>query len=461
MNLPGQTSASSVFAYGWGRAYNRVVAPFPDGIQRHRSARSRASIWEAMVVHRVVVTGMGVISPLGLNVPSTWASLVSGCSGAGPITRFDTTGFDTKIACEVKNFDPANYLDRKEARRMDRYSHYSVAASKEALEDAGLTITDANADDIGVIIGSGVGGIETLSQQFGVLHERGPSRISPFLTTMMAVNIAAGHVSIVCGMRGPNFATSSACASGAHAVGEAFEFVRRGRVPMMAAGGSEAPIVPIGVACFDAMRALSSRNDDPTRASRPFDLNRDGFVIGEAAGMLILEELDHARARGARIYGEIVGYGATADASHVTAPPQGGIGAVKAMQMALRDAGMKPSEIDYINAHGTSTFLNDRAETQAIKTAFGESAYRVPISSTKSMTGHLLGAAGAVETIISLLAIRDGVIPPTINLDTPDPECDLDYVPKIARRAPIRTALSNSLGFGGHNATLIVRSVDD
>jgi 3-oxoacyl-[acyl-carrier-protein] synthase II len=412
------------------------------------------------VVRRVVVTGIGAVSPLGLDVPSTWAGLVAGCSGAGPITRFDSTEFVTKIACEVKNFDPTNYLDRKEARRMDRYTHFAVAATREALVDAGITITEENADDMGVIIGTGVGGIESLSQQFGVLHERGPSRISPFLTTMMANNISAGHVSIACGMRGPNFSTCSACASGGHAVGEAFEFIRRGRVSMMAAGGAEAPIVPIGVASFDAMRALSTRNDDPTRASRPFDLNRDGFVIGEGAGMLILEDLEHARARGARIYGEIMGYGATADASHVTAPAEGGMGAVRSMRMALNDAGLGPTDIDYINAHGTSTQMNDRAETQAIKTAFGEWAYQVPISSTKSMTGHLLGAAGAVEAIVCLLSIRDGVIAPTINLEVPDPSCDLDYVPRIARKSVVRAALSNSLGFGGHNATLVVRSLD-
>ena len=412
------------------------------------------------MLRRVVVTGIGMVSPLGLDVSSSWAGLVAGRSGAGPITRFDASNFETRIACEVKDFDPSNYLDRKEARRMDRYTHIGVAASREALEDAGLTITADNADDIGVIVGTGVGGIETLSQQFAVLHEKGPGRVSPFLTTMMAANMTAGHVSIVCGLKGPNFATVSACASGGHALGEAFELVRHGRVPMMLAGGAEAPIVPIGIATFNSMHALSTRNDNPEKASRPFDLTRDGFVIGEGAGMLLLEDLDHARERNARIYGEVVGYGATADASHVTAPPEGGIGAVKAMQMALMDAELSVGEIDYINAHGTSTPLNDRAETQAIKTVFGERACSVPISSTKSMTGHLLGAAGAVEAIVCILAIRDGVIPPTINLDFPDPDCDLDFVPKVARRATVRAALSNSLGFGGHNATLVVRALD-
>ena len=449
----------SLFASQIRGAYNVAVASHACGYVCIRYGRVIADE-EALVVRRVVVTGVGAVSPLGLDVASTWAGLTAGRSGAGPITRFDPTLFVTKIACEVKNFDPANYLDRKEARRMDRYTHFAVAATREALRDADITITDANADDIGVIIGTGVGGIESLSQQFAVLHERGPSRISPFLTTMMATNMAAGHVSIVCGMRGPNFATVSACASGGHAVGEAFEFVRRGRVPIMAAGGSEAPIVPIGVASFNSMHALSTRNDEPERASRPFDLGRDGFVIGEAAGMLILEDLEYAQARGARIYAEIVGYGATGDASHVTAPPDGGVGAVRAMRMALRDAELQPSAIDYINAHGTSTQLNDRAETQAIKAVFGEDAHKVQISSTKSMTGHLLGAGGAIEAMVCVLAIRDGIIPPTINLEVPDPECDLDYVPKVARKSVVRAALSNSLGFGGHNATLIVRSYE-
>lgn len=410
---------------------------------------------------RVVVTGMGAVTPIGLDVASMWAALVAGHSGAGPITRFDPEGFETRIACEVKDFDPGKYLDRKEARRMDRFTHFAIAATGEALDDAGLKITPQNADDIGIIVGSGIGGIETLSQQFKVLHEKGPSRISPFLCTMMTSNMAAGHASIVFGMRGPNFCTVSACASGGHAVGEAFETVRRGQSPVMLAGGAEAPVVPIGIATFNSMKALSTRNDEPWRASRPFDAERDGFVIGEGAGILVLEDVDHARARGARIYGEVVGYGASADASHVTAPPEGGIGAVRAMCEALAEAELSPDDVDYVNAHGTSTPLNDKAETQALKRVFGRRAFDIPVSSTKSMTGHLLGAAGAVESIICLLAICRGTVPPTINQQYPDPDCDLDFVPNVARRSSVRVALSNSLGFGGHNATLVFRAWDD
>lgn len=413
------------------------------------------------MTHRVVVTGIGAVTPLGLDVPSTWEALLAGRSGAAPITRFETEGFETRIACEVKNFDPGQYLDRKEARRMDRYTHYAIAATAEALRDAMLTITNENADDVGIIVGSGIGGIETLGQQFKVFFDKGPSRVSPFLCTMMIGNMAAGHASIVFGMRGPNYGTVSACASGAHAIGEAYETVRRGVSPVMVAGGAEAPVVPIGIGSFNSMRALSTRNDEPEKASRPFDAERDGFVIGEGAGILVIEDLDYARARGARIYGEIVGYGATGDACHVTAPAEGGAGAAKAMLRALGEAGLSPDDVDYINAHGTSTPLNDKAETSAIKHVFGERSYRLPISSTKSMTGHLLGAAGAVEAIICLLAIRDGVVPPTINQEHPDPDCDLDYIPNVARRHPVKVALSNSLGFGGHNATLVVRAWDE
>jgi 3-oxoacyl-[acyl-carrier-protein] synthase II len=401
---------------------------------------------------------MGAVTPIGLDVGSTWEALLAGRSGAGPITRFDPEGYETRIACEVKDFDPGKYLDRKEARRMDRYTHLAIAATGEALDDAGLKITPRNADDVGIIIGSGIGGIETLSQQFKVLHEKGPSRISPFLCTMMTSNMAAGHASIVFGMRGPNFCTVSACASGGHAVGEAFETVRHGRSTVMLAGGAEAPVVPIGIATFNSMKALSTRNDEPGRASRPFDAQRDGFVIGEGAGILVLEDAEHARARGARIYGEIVGYGATADASHVTAPPEGGIGAVKAMAQALAEAELSPDDVDYVNAHGTSTPLNDKAETQAVKQVFGRRAFQLPVSSTKSMTGHLLGAAGAVESIICLLAIGRGTIPPTINQEYPDPDCNLDFVPNVARCSIVRVALSNSLGFGGHNASLVFRA---
>jgi 3-oxoacyl-[acyl-carrier-protein] synthase II len=407
---------------------------------------------------RVVVTGLGAVSPLGLNVASTWEGLLAGRSGAAVITRFDPDGFETKIACEVKDFDAGNYLDRKDARRMDRYTHLGVAASREALADAGMPADEGIDEEIGVIVGTGVGGIETLCQQHRVLIEKGPSRVSPFLTTMMAANMAAGHISICLGMRGPTYGLVSACASGAHALGEAYETIRRGRVPIMLAGGAEAPVVPLAIGTFNSMRALSVRNDQPAKASRPFDAERDGFVLAEGAGMLVLEDAEHAEARGARIYGEIAGYGATSDAFHVTAPAEGGAGAAKAMAVAIADARVETDQIDYINAHGTSTTLNDRAETQAIKEVFGERAYRFPISSTKSMTGHLLGAAGAVEAIICLLAMRDGMVPPTINQEVPDPECDLDFVPNVARRAPVRVSLSNSLGFGGHNATLVFRS---
>ena len=406
---------------------------------------------------RVVITGMGAITPVGLDLRATWESLLAGRSGAGPITRFDPSQTDTKIACEVKGFDPTHYLERKDARRMDRYTQLALAAARQALDDAALAITPENRDDIGVVLGSGIGGIETLSAQFRVLHDKGPTRLSPFFCTMMISNIAAGQIAIHYGMRGPNFAAASACATGAHAIGEAFEMIRRGVATAMVTGGSEAPIVPIAVGAFNTMHALSTRNDPPEAASRPFDALRDGFVLGEGAGVLVIESLRSATARGARIHAEIVGYGATADAHHVTAPAEGGAGAQLAMRRALREAGLQPSEVDYINAHGTSTPLNDRAETDAIKAVLGEHAYRIPVSSTKSMTGHLLAAGGAVELMVCVLAMRDGVVPPTINLENPDPSCDLDYVPLVARRHETRVALSNSLGFGGHNATLVVK----
>lgn len=409
---------------------------------------------------RVAVTGVGLLTPLGLDVLSSWKGLIEGRSGIGPIQRWDPTGFDTRIAGELKGFDPTNFLDRKEARRLDRYSQLAIAASQQALDDAGFKISPEIADRVGVLIGTGIGGIETLAQQFQVFFEKGPSRLSPFLTTMMTPNMAAGHVSIHFGLRGPTFCIASACATGAHTIGEAGEMIRHGRATAMLAGGSDASVIPIVVAAFNAMHALSTRNDDPEHASRPFDRDRDGFVPAEAAGIVLLENLEHAQARGARIYAELIGYGATADASHVTAPPEHGSGAAKAMKLALDDAGIRPSDVDYINAHGTSTQLNDRAETQAIKAVFGEDAYRVPISSTKSMTGHLLGAAGSVEAVIAALVIANGVIPPTINLDHPDPYCDLDFVPGSARLARVRTVLSNSLGFGGQNACLVLRAAD-
>lgn len=418
-------------------------------------------MWGQELSERVVITGMGAVTPLGLDLPSTWAAMLAGKSGAGPITRFDPTEYETRIACEVKGFDPVRYVDRKEARRMDRYAHFAVAAAREALDDARLVIGPDNADDVGVVIGSGIGGIETLSAQFKVLHEKGPARLSPFLCTMMIANIASGQIAILTGARGPNFATVSACATGAHAIGEAYEIIRRGAAKAMLAGGSEAPIVPIGVGSFNLMRAMSTRNDQPEAASRPFDADRDGFVLGEGAGVFVLESLTSARERDVRVYAELVGYASTADAHHVVAPAEGGDGLRLAMQRALAGAGLRPGDVSYVNAHGTSTQLNDRAETEAIKATFGEHAYRLPVSSTKSMTGHMLAAAGAVELMVCVLAIRDGVVPPTINLEKPDPACDLDYVPNAARRVPVGVALSNSMGFGGHNTTLVVKAFVD
>jgi len=384
--------------------------------------------------------------------------MVEGRSGIGPITLFDARNMDTQIAGEVKGFDPLTYLDRKEVRRTDRFVHFAMAAALQAVESARLKIDASNAEDVGVLIGSGIGGITTLGEQFKVLFDKGPSRVNPFLIPMMITDMGAGQVSIRLGAKGPNFCTSSACASSADAIGEAYEIIRRGDAQAMIAGGSEAAITPIGVAAFSSARALSQRNETPEQASRPFDAERDGFVMSEGAAILILENLVWAERRGAPILAEVAGYGATADAFHITQPSEGGEGGARAMRRALQKAGLQPEEIDYINAHGTSTPLNDKFETMAIKTVFGDYAYKVPVSSTKSVTGHLLGAAGAVEALACIMALRSGVIPPTINLTTPDPECDLDYVPNIARRAKIATALSNSLGFGGHNSTLIFRS---
>jgi 3-oxoacyl-[acyl-carrier-protein] synthase II len=409
------------------------------------------------VNNRVAITGTGVISPLGLDVSTTWQGLISGKSGVDRITLFDASSFETKIAGEVKGFDPANYMNPKDARRNDRFSQMAVAASLEALKQAGLKIDDANKDDIGVVIGSGIGGLTTLFEQTKVLLERGPDRVSPFLIPMMMPNIGSAQTSIVLGAKGPNLCTTSACSSGSDAVGIAYETIKRGDAKVMISGGSEAIINPVGVSAFNALKAISTRNDEPQKASRPFDAERDGFVIGEGAGILILEDLSYAQSRGAKILAEIIAYGATGDAYHITAPIESGEGAAKAMQMALDKAGLKPTEIDYINAHGTSTQLNDKMETKAIKTVFGAHADKVPISSTKSMIGHLVGSAGAVEAIICVMTIRNGVIPPTINLTHPDPECDLDYVPNTARQAKVTTAMSNSFGFGGHNSVLIFR----
>lgn len=406
---------------------------------------------------RVVVTGLGLITSLGNDLATNWEALTQGKSGVGLIEAYDTSEFRVHIGAEVKGFDPTLYMDRKEARRNDPYEHMAIATTKQALHQSGLKIGEENADDIGVYIGSGIGGLVTLHEQFRVLHDKGPSRISPFFINMMIVDGAPGIVSILTGARGPNWAAVSACATSGNTIGEAWETIRRGDAVAMIAGGSEKGITPISMAAFDNMTALSRRNDDPQGASRPFDATRDGFVMGEGAGMLILEDLEHAKARGATILAEMVGYGCTADASHITSPAPGGAGLVRAMRRALKKANLRPDQVDYINAHGTSTPPNDGHETAAIKTCFGEYAYKVPISSTKSMTGHTLGAAGAVEAVISIMAIQTGIIPPTINLHHPDPECDLDYVPNKARQGRVNISLSNSMGFGGHNTCLIFK----
>ena len=408
-----------------------------------------------MVDRRVVITGMGVITPIGTGAEVFWSALLKGVSGVGPLTHFDTTDYTTRIAAEIKDFDPEQYMERKDSKRMDRFVQFSVAASKLALEDSGLEIRPDNADRIGVLIGSGIGGTGTWEEQHAILLEKGPRRVSPFFVPMLISDMASGMVSILLGPKGPNLGIVTACATATHSIGEAAKIVKRGDADVMFAGGSEAAITPMAVAGFCAARAFSTRNDDPEHASRPFDLNRDGFVMGEGAGTVIVESLDHALARGAKIYGEIIGFGMSGDAYHITAPAPGGEGAARSMTAALSDAGIKPEDVDYINAHGTSTDENDKLETAAIKTVFGDYAYKVAISSTKSMTGHLLGAAGAVEAVACLCTIRDNMVHPTINYETPDPKCDLDYVPNIPRKMDVEIAMSNSFGFGGHNATLI------
>ncbi len=410
---------------------------------------------------RVVVTGIGVINPLGVTVSEMWEGLVSGNSGVDYITQFDTTQFRTKFAAGVKNFDPTNYIERKEARRMGRFTQFAVAATLQAVEQANLKIDSTNDGDIGVLYGTGIGGLITMYDQIKVLCERGPDRVSPFTTPMMICDAASGQISIMLGAKGPNFCSISACSSGADAIGEASEIIKRGDARVMIAGGSEAAINPFAFAAFNSAQAISTRNEEPQKASRPFDVERDGFVVGEGAASLILEELSFARERGAPILAEIISYGATSDAYHITRPAENGEGAARAMARALSKANLKPSEIDYINAHGTSTLLNDKSETAAIKSTFSADAYHLPISSTKSMMGHLLGAAGAVEATVCILAIQHSVIPPTINLTDPDPECDLDYVPNVARKAKVKTAMSNSFGFGGHNSVLIFREYAD
>lgn len=409
---------------------------------------------------RVVITGMGTINPLGLDVETTWRNLLAGKSGAGRITHFDPSPFLTQIACEVKDFKPEDYMDPKDARRLDRYIQFAIASTAQALKQAQLTIDESNADDIGVIIGSGIGGMMTMDKGYHDFFEKGPMRVSPLTGPMMIANMAAGQVAITFGARGPNFCIVSACATGTHAIGEAFEVIRRGDAVAVIAGGSEATFVPFGMAAFHRTGALSRRNDEPERASRPFDAQRDGFVFAEGAGILILESLEYAQRRGAKPLAEIVGYGATADAYHISAPAEDGRGIAKAMERALRKAGLKPTDVDYINAHGTSTPLNDLTETLAIKAVFGEYAYQVPISSTKSMVGHLMGAAGALEAIVCVKTIQEGIIHPTINYEYPDPECDLDYVPNVARPANVKVALSNSSGFGGHNATIVLKAYE-
>jgi len=411
--------------------------------------------------NRVVVTGMNIVGPLGLDLTTTWDNLIAGKSGIDYITLCDREPLKTKIAGEVKGFEPTEFMERKAARRMDRFAQLAVAASIQAVKQSGLNINSDNQETIGVIVGSGIGGLGTLFEQTRILLEKGPDRVSPFLVPMMIADMAAAQVSIALGAKGPNICTTTACSSGSDAIGAACEFIKHGGAEIMITGGAESTINPIGITAFNALNALSTRNDAPQLASRPFDAERDGFIISEGAAILILESLDHARKRDATILAEITGYGATADSYHVTQPLENGEGAAKAMQIAMGNAGVNPRDIDYINAHGTSTPLNDLTETRAIKAVFGEFAYRVPVSSTKSMTGHLIGCAGAAEAIFCIMAIQNGVIPPTTNLTSPDPECDLDYVPNTARQAKITTALSNSFGFGGHNSALIIRKYSE
>jgi 3-oxoacyl-[acyl-carrier-protein] synthase II len=412
------------------------------------------------VRRRVVVTGVGVISPTGIGKEPFWAGLMEGRSGVGPISRFDSSGFDTRIAAEVKDFDPAAFMEKKDVRHNDRFVQFAYAAARLALDDGQLTITPHNAPEVGVLIGSGIGGAETWENQHTILLQRGPGRVSPFFVPMIMANSAAGIISILTGAKGPNSTVVTACATGGNAIGDAMRIIQRGEAVAMLAGGSEAAITPLSVAGFCSMKAMSTRNDEPTKASRPFDAKRDGFVMGEGAGVVLLEEVEHARRREAHVYGELVGYGMSGDAYHITQPDPEADGATRAMANALHDARMDPSEVQYINAHGTSTLYNDRTETLAIKRVFGGQATKVAVSSTKSMTGHLFGAAGAVELIVCALAIQHQTLPPTINYEFPDPECDLDYVPNAPRRTVVHAAMSNAFGFGGHNATLIVRTHD-
>jgi 3-oxoacyl-[acyl-carrier-protein] synthase II len=406
---------------------------------------------------RVVITGMGTINALGLNTEDSWSAFLSGKSGFGMITHFDTTDYTTKFAAEVKNFDPENHFERKEARRLDPFAQYAIVCAREAITQSGLNLEEEDRDRIGVIVGSGIGGMLSFETEMAKLLNQGPRRVSPFFIPQMISDIAAGHISMEYNLKGPNYATVSACATSGHSVGAGVMAIQRGDADLMVVGGSEAAITPIGIAGFNSMKALSTRNEDPSTSSRPFDLNRDGFVMGEGAGILVLEELEHALARGAKIWAEMAGIGFTADAYHLTAPAPGGEGAVRAMVQCLKDGGLTPDDVDYINAHGTSTPYNDKNETQAIKTVFGNRAYDIAISSTKSMTGHILGAAGGVELIVSALAVHENKIPPTI---TPDPECDLNYTPNKAIDREVRVAVSNTFGFGGHNACLSLKKYE-
>jgi len=406
---------------------------------------------------RVVVTGIGLVTPCGIGTDNVWNNILSGKSGIGPITRFNTDRFDTKFAGEVKDFNPEDYVQPKEVKKMDLFIHYALAAAHIAVKDAGLDMGKEDPERVGVVVGTGLGGLPTIEKYHSVLLERGPGRITPFFIPMLIANEAPGHIAIQHGMKGPNLCIVTACATGAHSIGDACRIIQYGDADVMVAGGSEANLTPLTVGGFNAMKALSTKNDDPMKASRPFDRDRDGFVVAEGSGIIILEELEHAKKRGARIYAEMAGYGYNGDAYHITAPCPDGDGFIRCMRMALRDAHISPDHVDYINAHGTSTKLNDYIETLAIKEVFKEKAYRIPVSSTKSMTGHLLGAAGAVEAVFSILSIRDQVCPPTINYENPDPECDLDYVPNTARKCTINTVVSNGFGFGGTNSTLVFR----
>ena len=412
---------------------------------------------------KIVITGVGAVSPIGNNVEEFWQSMMDGKSGAAPISRFDASDFDTKFACEVKNFDPLLHMNKKEIQRLDLFTQYAISAATMAIEDAGLNFEKINKDRVGVIFGSGIGGMWTYHNQQQELYARGgkPDRISPFFTPMLISDIAPGQIAIRWGLKGPNYGTVSACATSSHSLSDALMNIQRGDADMMLVGGSEAVICPMGVGGFNSMRALSTRNDSPETASRPFDKDRDGFVMGEASGVLVLETLEHALNRGAKIYAEFAGIGLTDDAFHITQPAPGGEGAVRSMSLCIKDAGLTPNDIDYINAHGTSTPHNDRNETQAIKTVFGDRAYKMAISSTKSMTGHLLGAAGAIEAIATVLSIKESMIPPTINYFTQDPECDLDYTPNKSRKLEIHAAISNTFGFGGHNASLCFKAFEE